>query len=223
MTPQLQQAIKLLQLSNVELASFVEAELERNPLLERADPDETGRAAAEPADEPWRPPRTRRRLKVRRRTRPKQAKAMTAIGSILRRPPAGQRGPRCRAARRLPRCAMAPPLPAQWRGRDRVRPGSAASGGEAPNLEAMWPERERFGIISPNSSCSPSPIRAPPHRPPPHRYDRRGGLSLAAISPVSPNCSAPRSDSSKRRFASCRASTRAACSPATCASASCSS
>lgn len=37
MTPQLQQAIKLLQLSNVELSAFVEQELERNPLLERDD------------------------------------------------------------------------------------------------------------------------------------------------------------------------------------------
>ena len=37
MTPQLMQAIKLLQLSNVELASFLEEELERNPLLERAE------------------------------------------------------------------------------------------------------------------------------------------------------------------------------------------
>ena len=35
MTPQLQQAIRLLQLSNVELCTFVEAEVERNPLLER--------------------------------------------------------------------------------------------------------------------------------------------------------------------------------------------
>ena len=35
MTPQLQQAIKLLQMSNVEIQEFVEAELERNPLLER--------------------------------------------------------------------------------------------------------------------------------------------------------------------------------------------
>src|SRR4051812_13656616 len=35
MTPQLQQAIKLLQLSNLELAEYVEAELEKNPLLER--------------------------------------------------------------------------------------------------------------------------------------------------------------------------------------------
>jgi RNA polymerase sigma-54 factor len=34
MTPQLQQAIKLLQLSNLELSHFVEAEIERNPLLE---------------------------------------------------------------------------------------------------------------------------------------------------------------------------------------------
>jgi RNA polymerase sigma-54 factor len=37
MTPQLQQAIKLLQLSNLELNAFVEAELERNPLLEREE------------------------------------------------------------------------------------------------------------------------------------------------------------------------------------------
>jgi len=34
MTPQLQQAIRLLQLSNLELNQFVEGELERNPLLE---------------------------------------------------------------------------------------------------------------------------------------------------------------------------------------------
>lgn len=37
MTPQLRQAIKLLQFSNIEVASFVEQELERNPLLERDD------------------------------------------------------------------------------------------------------------------------------------------------------------------------------------------
>ena len=35
MTPQLMQAIKLLQLSNLDLTAYVEAELERNPLLER--------------------------------------------------------------------------------------------------------------------------------------------------------------------------------------------
>ncbi|MES2294639.1 MAG: RNA polymerase factor sigma-54 [Pseudomonadota bacterium] len=35
MTPQLQQAIKLLQLSNIELAEYCASELEKNPLLER--------------------------------------------------------------------------------------------------------------------------------------------------------------------------------------------
>src|SRR3981189_2652104 len=40
MTPQLMQAIKLLQLSNLDLAAYVEGELERNPLLERAEEGE---------------------------------------------------------------------------------------------------------------------------------------------------------------------------------------
>jgi RNA polymerase sigma-54 factor len=39
MTPQLQQAIKLLQLSNLELSEYVDGELEKNPLLERDDGD----------------------------------------------------------------------------------------------------------------------------------------------------------------------------------------
>ena len=45
MTPQLRQAIKLLQSSNLEVMAFVEEELERNPLLER---NETRVAVAEP-------------------------------------------------------------------------------------------------------------------------------------------------------------------------------
>jgi len=48
MTPQLMQAIKLLQLSNLDLTTFVEEELERNPLLERAnDEAPAGEAPAE--------------------------------------------------------------------------------------------------------------------------------------------------------------------------------
>lgn len=44
MTPQLMQAIKLLQMSNIDLESYVSEELERNPLLERTDeaPAESG-------------------------------------------------------------------------------------------------------------------------------------------------------------------------------------
>jgi len=57
MTPLLQQSIKLLQYSNIELAAFIEAELEKNPLLERdaavpgeaeeTPPDAAGAAAAD--------------------------------------------------------------------------------------------------------------------------------------------------------------------------------
>ena len=64
MTPQLQQAIKLLQLNNMEVTSFVEGELEQNPMLERdegqndpnrgqdqrTDPFEAGDRPAETAE-----------------------------------------------------------------------------------------------------------------------------------------------------------------------------
>lgn len=49
-TPQLQQAIKLLQLSNLELEAYVEAELEKNPLLQRDEGDQGGDSPAEPAE-----------------------------------------------------------------------------------------------------------------------------------------------------------------------------
>ena len=48
MTPQLMQAIKLLQLSSLDLAAYVENELERNPLLERASEDENATPGTEP-------------------------------------------------------------------------------------------------------------------------------------------------------------------------------
>jgi RNA polymerase sigma-54 factor len=48
MTPQLMQAIKLLQLSNLDLLAYVEEELEKNPLLERAADDDGPATPAEP-------------------------------------------------------------------------------------------------------------------------------------------------------------------------------
>ena len=50
MTPQLQQAIKLLQLSNIELNNFVEKELETNPLLERIEAENTPQASESVSD-----------------------------------------------------------------------------------------------------------------------------------------------------------------------------
>jgi len=42
MTPQLQQAIRLLALSNLEVETFIAEEIERNPLLDSAAPDDDG-------------------------------------------------------------------------------------------------------------------------------------------------------------------------------------
>ncbi|MGH6927407.1 MAG: RNA polymerase factor sigma-54, partial [Dongiaceae bacterium] len=57
MTPQLQQAIKLLELSSQDLAAYVESEIEQNPLLERDEGGSEGGAdpVAEPGDEPASP------------------------------------------------------------------------------------------------------------------------------------------------------------------------
>src|SRR5580692_5419692 len=49
MTPQLQQAIKLLQFSHLELAAFIQQELEKNPLLQETAADDGPGAESEPA------------------------------------------------------------------------------------------------------------------------------------------------------------------------------
>src|ERR1700755_3276468 len=62
MTPQLMQSIRLLQFTHVELERFIDDEIERNPLLERAEPqddatsDQAQKTGAEPetaAGEDW--------------------------------------------------------------------------------------------------------------------------------------------------------------------------
>lgn len=57
MTPQLQQAIRLLALSNLEVEGFIAEEIEKNPLLESSAPEDDGPtlerdAPPEPRDEP---------------------------------------------------------------------------------------------------------------------------------------------------------------------------
>jgi len=55
MTPQLMQAIKLLQLSNLDLVAYVEAELERNPLLDNNTENEAAPGEPDGAQSPDRP------------------------------------------------------------------------------------------------------------------------------------------------------------------------
>lgn len=66
MTPQLQQAIKLLQLSNLELAEYVEQELERNPLLEASsgEPESERSRNDTPAEIPDEPRSSEDRLSL---------------------------------------------------------------------------------------------------------------------------------------------------------------
>ena len=52
MTPQLQQAIKLLQMSSLELTEEIENALEENPLLEREDEQEMFIGDSSPTDIP---------------------------------------------------------------------------------------------------------------------------------------------------------------------------
>ena len=56
MTPQLMQAIKLLQLSNLDLVAYVEAELERNPLLDHSVEDGPAEAESNGTSSPDGPP-----------------------------------------------------------------------------------------------------------------------------------------------------------------------
>src|ERR1700732_418868 len=62
MTPQLMQAIKLLQLSNLDLVAYVEAELERNPLLDSAAENEAAPGEPDGAPSPDQPPAGGERL-----------------------------------------------------------------------------------------------------------------------------------------------------------------
>ena len=76
MTPQLMQAIKLLQLSNLDLVAYVEGELERNPLLDQSaeDPEPVAEANGTPMEggaPGWRVGRQRKRGGPRRSRAPR--------------------------------------------------------------------------------------------------------------------------------------------------------
>ena len=63
-TPQLMQAIRLLQMSGLELERFIAAELEQNPLLEQAETAERSDGADDDAAAPEARPRRRHRRRA---------------------------------------------------------------------------------------------------------------------------------------------------------------
>ena len=93
MTPQLLQAIKLLQLPNVELAAYIESELERNPLLERAEepPSEPGGDPAALFEAPPLPEGEAIGLRRSPRPTPARLPKISAPNSTMRSTPIGLR------------------------------------------------------------------------------------------------------------------------------------
>ncbi len=130
MTPQLLQAIKLLQLSTLDLAAYVETELERNPLLERAGDDDGPIAPQEPQSAPdgaepaagdWMADDMSGRGEM-------EARLDTSLDNVF---------PDDAPARREADAEPASGLSAtSWSGVG----GSGAGGGEAPDLEAYVAE-----------------------------------------------------------------------------------
>jgi len=130
MTPQLMQSIRLLQMNHVELERFIDDEIERNPLLERADTDrdanrdtgrETGRepnsqaAGDSAADDDWREPEAEWTSEAM------SAKLDTSLENLFPDDPG--------ASERL-----APDLAAQWKS---ASPASRQGSGEGFDLEGM--------------------------------------------------------------------------------------
>jgi len=113
MTPQLMQSIRLLQLSQAELDRFIDAEIERNPLLERAEDDAAaGPAPPEDANAPpadWSAEAISERLD-------------TSLENMF--PDDPGRHDR-----------LAPDLAAQWR--SAATAGAPAAGGDAPDPGAL--------------------------------------------------------------------------------------
>ena len=108
LTPQLQQSIRLLQLSTLELNQELEQMLQDNPLLEREDEDEASHAAAE-APGPHRRGRGAKHGNARSPKAPNPNRPphwMTPTGTITARPAAMTKTATTRKARsRVQPCA----------------------------------------------------------------------------------------------------------------------
>ena len=148
MTPQLQQAIKLLQLSNMELTQYVEQELERNPLLER---DESEPVASEERE--TRSPSVRRSGKRstsrwRAKTFPK-AKTWMPSASISTPKIPRRRGGIQHASVRLDDVALGAPAATATRMRSSARslkrPRSRTTCTEQLTIAALDPDKRLIG------------------------------------------------------------------------------
>ena len=189
MTPQLMQAIKLLQLSNLDLIAYVDAELERNPLLERGETEEGGEAPEErprpmakamtPTARPtgWRPVSRRTRLRSKPSSTPTSPTSFPT--TTAGRPP--------RRRRRCPSKA------------GRAPPTRQAVSSEDYNLEAFVAEEKTLARI-PRRSARPRRHRPDEaaHRVSPSSTRSTRPAICAPTLPALPSGSGPARGSSRR-------------------------
>jgi RNA polymerase sigma-54 factor len=118
MTPQLMQSIRLLQLNHVELERFIDEEIERNPLLDRADTD---RDAAKPATEEGSAEESWGETDADWTAEAMSAKLDTSLENLFPDDPGASE-------------KLSPDLAAQWKS---ASPASRQGSGEGIDLEAM--------------------------------------------------------------------------------------
>ena len=168
MTPQLMQAIKLLQLSSLDLAAYVEGELERNPLLERASEDEAPAAAPNPKRR--RPNATRTQPVTRTGSGPtsRPAAAPWSRGSA----PNSKMYFPTMAGKKLAPAETPPPAYSEWSG------AGSGGAGDDYNLEAFVSARDHAGR-SPRRADGAGDLQSgwPHDRAILDRYGGRGRLS----------------------------------------------
>ncbi len=197
LTPQLMQSIRLLQLSHLELDAFVDAELLRNPLLERED-------GADPAEPPRSHPRTR---ELRRHRHPGRAHPGRRPDRRHLRHRRRERLSRA-AQRRSPQPTGAAAAAAAMAPR---RPTSTSSSRHAPTLAEHL--EAQIGLLIERSGRAA-------HRALPDRRAQRAGLPRARARDRRRPARRSLGASSKRCWKSCSRSSPPASSPATCANAS---
>ena len=151
MTPQLMQAIKLLQLSNLDLVAYVEAELERNPLLDRSAEDGARRLREADAATAAR----------------QAADGRRDAGTPARAEASGNRdrgAARYPHGRRVSRPRRSQPVRAPPKDRRAIRNGPRSAPAAATTANTIskpsFPPRPRSPTGCASSSRSPSPIRA---------------------------------------------------------------
>ena len=169
LTPQLLQAIKLLQMPSGELSAFIETELERNPLLERAEERHEPRSSARSRSAER---ASARRLGVRNHARRGRRALPRDLGTEV-----DNAFDADRAGDRQPSARRRPTGPALIGGPMAGASAAAAATRTPPTSKPMSPRQESFSeFLTRQAMVALARSRRPPDRRRADRRARRGRL-----------------------------------------------